>query len=370
MRNGVLRWGAPVLILLDLFSFGAKLNPTIDAKVYTETPESVRFLQQDRGLCRVVSMVQEQNSPFRWHDGWRYDRRSYLDYPEAVRMYTGSLYGLSNFEPGWSPLHLERHWTFLGILTGRLLSLANVKYVVSYEPMARPGFELVFEGKVRIYENANVLPRAFVVHRFRVVEPARARLRAMVRPEFAPDRTVILEERPEGWGTEDPIEDAASGVSSAEIVEYGPEEVRIIADMKAEGFLVLTDTYYPGWTAYVDGAEERIYRADHLFRAVRLDLGRHEVRFVYRPASFALGVWMSLGALVWTLGALVWTVRKRTRLPSGDGGGTAPEPRRALTYILGVVAIALAVTAISAAVQFELWRDAWSRCSALDIWGS
>ena len=366
LRVGMVRWGVPALILADLFSFGAKLNPTIDSKVYTETPESVRFLKEDPGLHRVLSMVSEENSPFRWHEGWRHDRRSFRDYPELVKMYTGSVYDLSNFEPGWSPLHLERHWSFLGILTGRLLSLANVKYVVTYGPMTRPGFELVFEGRaVRIYENADVLPRAFLVHRFRVIEPARARLRALSRPEFAPDRTVILEEPPE-----DLIGDPALGASSAEIVAYGPGEVRVAVDTQAEGFLVLTDMYYPGWTAYVDGQEEQIYRADHLFRAVLLGPGRHEVRFVYRPASFVLGAWVSLGVFVLTLGALVWTIRKRTRVLPEVEGVPDTECPRALAYMIGLVVVALVVTAISAAVQFELWRDAWSRCSALDIWGS
>ena len=370
MRIAVLRFGAPVLILADLLSFGAKLNPTIDSRVYTEIPESVQFLRQDRSVHRVLSMVSERNSPFRWHDGWRYDQRSYLGYPETVRMYTGSVYGLSNFEPGWSPLHLDQHWAFLDILTERLLGLANVKYVITYKPMARAGFEPVFEGPVRIYENTRVLPRTFVVHRFEVIEPIRVRLRALARPEFEPDRVVILEEMPEERRAEERRGVSEVSASSAEIVEYEPEEVRIAVDMKEEGFLVLSDTYYPGWKVYVDGEEDRIYRADHLFRAVRLMPGRHDVRFAYRPRSFALGARVSMGTLAVTLMMIVWTARRRTRLFLEGEGGVDPECGRDLAYKLGIIVVVVGIILISVAMQFDLWRDAWAGCRATDVWGS
>ncbi len=64
--------------------------------------------------------------------------------------------------------------------------------------------------------------------------------------------------------------------------------------MDGEGFLVLSDTYYPGWKAYVDGREERIYQADYFLRAVFLSSGLHKVKFIFDPLSFKLGLWMTL----------------------------------------------------------------------------
>jgi len=71
----------------------------------------------------------------------------------------------------------------------------------------------------------------------------------------------------------------------------------------APGYLVLTDTFYPGWRAYVDGVETPIYQANYLFRAVPLNAGDHEVRFVYRPKSFAVGAALSLTFLLTVVSA-------------------------------------------------------------------
>jgi uncharacterized membrane protein YfhO len=70
----------------------------------------------------------------------------------------------------------------------------------------------------------------------------------------------------------------------------------------------LTDSYYPGWKAYIDGQEQTILRADRLFRALPLKTGSHTVRFVYNPASFNLGL---ISFIVSFIALGVWVVFKR-----------------------------------------------------------
>lgn len=77
-----------------------------------------------------------------------------------------------------------------------------------------------------------------------------------------------------------------------------PERVEISATLAAPGFLVLTDTWYPGWLAEVDGTSVPILRADHAFRAVHLPAGAHRVVFRYAPRSLRIGLWISLAALL------------------------------------------------------------------------
>ena len=78
-------------------------------------------------------------------------------------------------------------------------------------------------------------------------------------------------------------------------------------DAKEDSLLVLNDTYFSGWKAYVDGYEEKIYRADYGFRAVPIDAGAHEVLFVYDPLSFKLGAAMTFLGIV----ACVWILRRQ-----------------------------------------------------------
>ena len=113
----------------------------------------------------------------------------------------------------------------------------------------------------------------------------------------APDKLLFQHEGEslEGGGGRD---------DEVEIVLYEPERVVVEAHLAEEGYLVLTDAYYPGWRALVDGREVPIHRADVLFRAVRLPAGRHRVEFIYDPLSFKIGAVISLAALLGVVAAL------------------------------------------------------------------
>ena len=85
--------------------------------------------------------------------------------------------------------------------------------------------------------------------------------------------------------------------------DHQPEYVRLRANTPAEGYLVLADSYYPGWRAWLDGQPVRILRADIALRAVALPPGQHVVEFRFEPMSWRLGTivsvvaWTSLAAL-------------------------------------------------------------------------
>ena len=98
-----------------------------------------------------------------------------------------------------------------------------------------------------------------------------------------------------------PRASGAEETGSVEILRYEPEEVVLRADMPRTGFVLLLDTYFPGWKASVDDKPARLLRADYAFRAVRVPAGVHIVRMVYRPASFRIGLAISLAALAFLI---------------------------------------------------------------------
>jgi len=159
----------------------------------------------------------------------------------------------------------------------------------------RGRFRLVHSGDVKVYQNLDNLPRAFVVHRARVLDDEAA-IAAMGDETFRPGEEVILAEG-------EPLE-GGGGRDEVEIVLYQPERVVVEAHLAGEGYLVLTDAHYPGWRALVDGREVPIHRADVLFRAVRLPAGRHRVEFVYDPLSLKIGAVISLAALLGVVAVL------------------------------------------------------------------
>jgi hypothetical protein len=141
--------------------------------------------------------------------------------------------------------------------------------------------------------NADALGRAYLAHRFAVMTREEA-LDHVDAGDVDFHRVVLLDRDPEVSS----LDRAQDRFIPATITSYAPERVEIAVEAAAPGVLVLTDTYYPGWHARVDGATRQILRANGLFRAVVVPAGRHEVVFEYRPESLRLGAAVSLVSLV------------------------------------------------------------------------
>ena len=326
-------WAAPVVIFVELYSFGADFNGTIEPAAYTETPATAREILADHTAAappRIVSLVNERNSPFDWHGGWAYDLESYRRYNETLRMYSGGLYGLANALPGWSPLHLYRHGEFARGYPA-FAALAGVEYAVRYSR----------DGGFEVQRLPTALPRAYVVGQYHLVTSPRAGLSYMARG-FPMRGEVILEEAP--------VASIGPG-GAAEIVHYDDEEVAVALADSAGGILVLSDTYYPGWRAFVDGVERPILRANHVFRAVVIPAGAQEVVFSYEPDSFRYGLLVSVAAVALWLG-LAWGGRRLILPPVQNMPADAGAQWR-VRAVLGV----LVVVIHAIATQGPLWSE-------------
>jgi hypothetical protein len=208
-----------------------------------------------------------------------------------------------------------------------LLDFLNVCYVLSREPLA--GFSEVaqLEG-VRIYRNERAAPRAFVVDQVEEVASVDAAL-AWVKshPERLLDTAAVdtgLDARPNPG--------AAHG-ASARVVDYQPMSVRTEVTAPGVVVLVLTDTYYPGWQAQLDGVATPLHRSHGAFRAVVVPAGTHRVDFRYEPGTFWQGVAIAGVAAVpyfaWELAAGLRRTRVETRTQKMDILiEPEPNPRR------------------------------------------
>jgi hypothetical protein len=172
--------------------------------------------------------------------------------------------------------------------------------------------ELVYRSQdAVIYENPDALPRAFVVYRSRLVPDDEAALALLDDPAFDPRSEVLL-------ASGAPIFGPDAG-SPAQITELEPERVVIEVDAVAPGYVVLLDSYYPGWVAWVDGQPAPIRRANVLFRAVPVTPGHHRVEMRYTPRSLALGARFSLAAVFAVGLALVSAPLLQRRQPGSSG---------------------------------------------------
>ena len=178
----------------------------------------------------------------------------------------------------------------------RLLGAMNVAYLL--DPSPDLDLELAYSSpSVNVYRNPERLPRAYVVCQGVGVSSPEQALQAVTASGFDPSREVVLEA-----AMLPPSEPCA--LQEAILLPSRPNQAKIRAILSQPGYLVLSDTFYPGWRATVDGEPTKILRANGAFRAVALDAGTHEVSFQYRPRSFVVGVACSAVALVGAL--VVW----------------------------------------------------------------
>ena len=167
-------------------------------------------------------------------------------------------------------------------------------------------FQLAYDGDVKVYENRDAFPRAFVVHRVEVASETHEAIARMNEEDFDPAQTAVIE----GELSKDQLAILAaspvSDTSSAEITHYSNNKVELTARMDTPGLLVLSDTYYPGWKAYVDGKRVPIYPTDLAIRSVFVPAGEHEVKFVFSPGSFKLGAAITLASLAALAAYAAW----------------------------------------------------------------
>jgi uncharacterized membrane protein YfhO len=94
-------------------------------------------------------------------------------------------------------------------------------------------------------------------------------------------------------------------VSSVKIIDYGLNKIVIEAETSENGFLYLSEVYYPAWKAYTDGKETEIYCTDYAMRSVYLEKGKHTVEFIYDSETFKTGKKITFAFLAfWFIGVL------------------------------------------------------------------
>lgn len=228
-----------------------------------------------------------------------------------------------------------------------LLELANVKYLFGHatDILDKGRFEKIFEeGNLKIFRDKRAAPRAVVYEQAVTIplpdiEAAVAPLDA-VRPlrsfiEQHPDdlaRTLVLHDDSTKWAAPAGPGPAAAP-REAKIVRRESGRIELEAEAPRGGWLFLSDIYFPGWTAKVDGRERPIAPAWEAFRAVGLEPGHHRVVFEYKPRSFLAALLVSLAG--WAVWLLVFL-----RLARRAGGGFLAAPGEWL--VEGIVLVELA----------------------------
>ncbi len=291
-----------LVCVIDIFTANKNVYQNMDMKEFLKPGKAVEFLQNDKSLFRIF------DSPADLRQNMFVPEKGYFEgnigLMERVVSNRGMSFGIYDAY-GYGSLYNRREEEIMNIIIRsnapnetNLLSLLNVKYVISPKDFKADGYSIAKKTeKVNIYENKNYLARAFLADKAVVIKDKKKILEKLKSKEFKPSREIILEEVPEQY-----LAKRVSREESVNILKYEPGYVEIEARTEAPGFLVLSDTYYPGWKASVDGKEAKIYKADYILRAVFIEPGKHIVKFTYDPFSFKIGAIITLGTIGILLG--------------------------------------------------------------------
>lgn len=240
------------------------------------------------------------------------------------------------------PLHLESKSSITPYLVIQVaeeepVSTALAPFILENEnrngSIENEDFRLLKEDRagIRLYENKNALPDCYLVENCIVSNSSKNSLAHLTESEFDPKKMVILETQNGMPIKSKPERSSKNNVDnqsfySLKLMRPNPNQIDIDLDTKRSAYLVLTDTYFPGWRASIDGEYTEIYRANYLFRALFVEAGKHKISFKYSPESFWIGLVLAgsfLGA-----GFILLTYlenRKRSQRPKRKGALTDKE---------------------------------------------
>ncbi len=317
-RKFLLRFFGILLVILAIFEYGYffnKYQPFATSKFVFPNHPVVTYLQNHGGIDRFFGVD-----------------RAYIDSNFST------YYRVFGVE-GYDPLFIKRYGEFLassdishlpddippsdawvGKIQGkdreRALDILGVKYIVDktdepqkdWEPdlarFPKDKYDLVWRvNKWKIFSRTSALPRAFLAGNYVVETTDEKTFNRLYDKDFNPRQTIILEKKPGIVPT---------GTSSGwvKVESYIPNKIIFKTESETENLLFLSDNYYPGWKAQVDGKPTEILRANYTFRAVVVPAGEHTIQFLYDPDSFRWGLVVSLIGTV-TVGGLFILKRYR-----------------------------------------------------------
>ncbi|RLC77759.1 MAG: hypothetical protein DRJ03_16290 [Chloroflexi bacterium] len=326
-RRPVWEFLAVGLLALDLVAFGLGFGPAVDPALLDYTPPVVEFLRQDVSLWRYASFTPpDTTKTMNANVGMFYGLQAVDGYDSLFTAQYRDYMALiePQDETQYNRIASFHHWSSLD---SPLTDLLNVKYVITEVEIVSPKYQLAYQDDaVRVYENLGAMPRAYTLPLLAALETDD--LAGLVQ-EYDPRNYVILDS---GAYPLDSYITQPGAATAQNVTRYTINEVQVDAQIDEPGWLILADSYFPGWKAFVrpqgsgEDAEEQveIYRVNGNFRGTLLKPGVWSVRFKYSPDSVKIGAFVSFIAgmmALFLIGVYLWRFFYREE-PDGNSAST------------------------------------------------
>ena len=263
------------ITVFDLFRFGWKFTPFTKSEYLFPQTKILSFLEKESGNYRIMSTDSRILSP---NFSSAYEIQSVDGYdPLYLRQYAELIAASERGEPNIAP-----PFGFNRIITpqnysSKIIDLLGVKYILSLTDLKSDKLiKILEEGETKLYENREVLPRVFFVQSVENVIDKKEVIKKMFDRNISLRDTAVIESSA-GVDINSP-----QGCIKCEalISYYSANKIVVKTDnQQNEGFMVLTDSFYPTWNVKIDETVSKIYVTDFNFRGVVVPAGKHEVVF-------------------------------------------------------------------------------------------
>ncbi len=287
------------ILLADLLLAGWGLNPSTSIDLYRGPSALAETVSEDRRIYMPLSLEES----VKYERSHRFDAfKIGLDWRRIrdVGLPNASLLDGIRSANNFDPLLTERYTTWMQAIEGApegrkedLLRLMDV----GWQAVEGAGGPLGVEYQpVSDSKSVRFFARAMVAEE-------EAALGLLLDPTFDLENVLILDRG-----------DAREGATGGEVLELNresPQRITLVARAPHPGtWVLISESWYPGWKAYIDGQETPLYRGDYLFQALWVPGGEHQVSLRYAPASFLAGSLITLTTLLLLGAGWAWRVRQ------------------------------------------------------------
>lgn len=313
----ILLYSLMIFSLIYLFSFGFNYNPVLPANKVLEPPPTAKIIKS-----RLIVLNEGQA----WNDlfinkGWQTPEK-YLFFRNNLKANFNLIYNLPSYdvypimlthrysaliENIYSKIDYKEKQTKFNDGALKLLSMAGVRYFISPHRLELTGLKKIFQTQngslsYRIYENQRALPQAYFVESAVKAETLEDFEKLVFDKNFDFSKTGIVENDEiatllpptRSWAAP-----RNNGITTVSIISASSNNETILhLNALTKGLLVLSDSYYPSWKAYVDNQITKIYPVNINSRGVVVDKGKHTIEFRYEPESFKIGSLISLFSFI------------------------------------------------------------------------
>ena len=294
-RRGALAAILPLLAIADMALAHRDDVPTVPPSYWSEPPESARRLRDDPRLIRIYG----EGTYSSGEPGHASKPIDFMVVRETIAWSLPAAWDLPS-TGGETPILSRRRFRFGEWQSPTRYDLEGLSHVLSVKPNIERLGPAEKAGAAYIHRNPRALPRVRIVGRPVYAQDERSAastLKAMGKEASA---RVVVEDPSR------PMDGTRDAIGTARVVREVPDRVEISAEADRDAYLLLSDTYDPGWSATVDGIPAPIRPANVAFRAVFLTKGTHKVVFTYRPVGLMAGLAATASGLVLAIVILAW----------------------------------------------------------------